>query len=61
MTDAEIRLEILKVCHRHDRPTSEVIERCGCIESYILGLAQSDGRAKQGSRNPRAEKAQAPA
>ncbi len=64
MDTAEIRLELLRLCHRHDRDAEEIINRACKLESYVLSSEASGGQdsVKRGpGRPPEADKAQDPA
>lgn len=50
MTTDEIRVEILKLAHRHDLEPQQVVERAKVLEAYVtegkappLGLPKRDG------------------
>lgn len=36
MTKDEVRLEILKLAHRHDRHPSQVVDQAKIYEAYVL-------------------------
>lgn len=33
----QVRLECLKLAHRHDRPTAEVVKMAGDYEAFVVG------------------------
>lgn len=39
MTEHEIRLECLKLCHRHDREPAQVVKNAEQYEAYVKGPA----------------------
>lgn len=53
MTPEEIRIECLKLAHRHDREPAQVVENAKVYEDYISGarLKQDSGRATLGLSN----------
>lgn len=63
MTDAEIRLHIMTLCHRHDRPAQEIVARASELESYVLSSRQPGEKSPKGraAKAAEADKAQAPA
>lgn len=56
MDIASVRLELLRLVHRHDKPTTDAIERAKELERYITGADMVNPRAKAqkapGSREP---------
>lgn len=55
MTAVEIRLECLRLAHRHDLPTETIVERAKGYEAYVSGNAQQASqtpRGKTGNRDP---------
>jgi hypothetical protein len=45
-----MRLEIVKLCHRHDLEPERIIERAKSIEAYVL---EPEANAPRGGRKPR--------
>lgn len=43
---AHIRLEVLRLAHRHDREPAQVVERARELERYITGADQVNPRRK---------------
>ncbi len=60
MTDVELRIEILKLCHRHDRPTAEIVARASELETFVISSRPMDTRGKNPSRIPKADKERSP-
>lgn len=63
MTPEDVRLEVLKLCYRHDRPEDEITSRACKLENYVLSSAPTvdSNPVQQGAKKPRADKAKAPA
>lgn len=61
MTDAELNLELLKLCYRHDRSEDEIIYRACKLQHYVLSSGQSvDSNPEKEAKKPRTDKAKAP-
>ncbi|WP_143220694.1 MULTISPECIES: hypothetical protein [unclassified Achromobacter] len=59
MTPEELRLELLKLCHRHDKSAQEITAKCSELEKFVLAfypLAE-----KSTKRRKPAEKVNTPA
>lgn len=56
MTPREVRLECLRLAHRHDYPPVSVIERAKEYEAYVAGQAADavpvKGQVKQEAEKP---------
>ena len=55
MTAVEIRLECLRLAHRHDLQQETIVERAKAYEAYVSGNAQQAAqspRGKTGNRDP---------
>jgi hypothetical protein len=39
---AQIRLEVLKLAHRHDHASEMVIDRARAYEAFVIGTAKAD-------------------
>jgi hypothetical protein len=62
-TGASVRLEILKLCYRHDRTEEEISLRACKLENYVLSsepLVDSNP-AQPEAKKPRADKGKSPA
>jgi len=57
MDDADIRLECLKLAHRHDRDPAQVVDVAKVYEAYVSGNAHRPRRRgkKAGKPDPFAE------
>ncbi|HET6890532.1 MAG TPA: hypothetical protein VFH31_05470 [Pyrinomonadaceae bacterium] len=49
-----IKLEIVKLCHRHDLEPAQIIARAKAIEDYVFGEVQEAEQPRRGRppRNP---------
>lgn len=49
---ANIRLELVRLVHRHDKPVSETAARARELERYITGADMVNPRANKGPKAP---------
>jgi hypothetical protein len=63
MTDAELNLELLKLCYRHDMSAEEITARACKLSNFVLSSEQlvDSNPAKPEAKKPRADKGKSPA
>lgn len=54
MNQSELRVELVKLVHRHDREPSEIVARAKELEAYVLGEAGETQRPREAD-NPSAK------